>query len=90
VQNQHHPGIIYKFHAPFTKYASCTCEWALQRNFCKHQIVILLTRIDLTTENIIEYYSTYYGTHHGDLKCMFVGSTYLQLDDGASDDEDCN
>ncbi len=32
----------------------------------------------------------YYGTHHGGLKCMFVDSTYLQLDDDALDDEDCN
>jgi hypothetical protein len=46
--------------------------------------------IDLTMENIIEYYGTYYGTHHGGLKCMFVDSTYLQLDDGALDDEDYN
>jgi hypothetical protein len=30
----------------------------------------------------------YYGTHHGGLKCMFVDLTYLQLDDGAFDNED--
>jgi hypothetical protein len=29
VQSQHHLGAIYKIHAPFTEYASCTCEWAL-------------------------------------------------------------
>jgi hypothetical protein len=46
--------------------------------------------IDLTTNNIIEYCSTYYGTHHGGLKCMFVDPTYLQLDDCAFDDENCN
>jgi hypothetical protein len=46
--------------------------------------------IDLTMENIIEYYGTYFGTHHGGLKCMFVDLTYLQLDDGALDDEDYN
>jgi hypothetical protein len=32
----------------------------------------------------------YYGTHRGSLKCMFDDSTYLQLDDGVSDDEVCN
>ncbi len=32
----------------------------------------------------------YYGTHFGGLKCMFANSTYLQLDDGAFDDEDYN
>jgi hypothetical protein len=41
-------------------------------------------------KNIIEYCSTYHGTHHGDLKCMFADLTYLQLDDGVSNDEDCN
>jgi hypothetical protein len=87
VQSQHHYGVTYKIHAPFTKYTSCFCEWALQSKFCKHQIVILLTCIDLT---IIVYCITYYGTHHDDLKCMFTNPTYLQLDYGASDDEGCN
>ncbi len=32
----------------------------------------------------------YYGTHHGGLECMFANLAYLQLDDGAFDDEDCN
>jgi hypothetical protein len=41
-------------------------------------------------ENIIEYCDMYYGTHHDGLKCMFLNSTYLQLDDGAFDDEDYN
>ncbi len=44
----------------------------------------------LTTENIIEYCSTYYGIHRGGLKCMFVDLAYLQLDDGAFDNEDYN
>jgi hypothetical protein len=41
-------------------------------------------------DNIIEYCNTYYGTHCGGLKCMFVDPTYLQLNDGAFDDENCN
>jgi hypothetical protein len=41
-------------------------------------------------ENIIEYCNTSYGMHRGGLKCMFVDSAYLQLDDGASNNEDCN
>jgi hypothetical protein len=41
-------------------------------------------------ENIIEYCGMYYGTHRGGLKCMFVDLRYLQLDDGASNDEDYN
>jgi hypothetical protein len=90
VQSQYHPNVTYNIHGPITKYASCTCEWALRSNFCKHQIVILLMCTNLTTENIIEYCSTYYGIVRGNLKCMFVNSTYLQLDDGVSDDEDYN
>jgi hypothetical protein len=46
--------------------------------------------IDLITKNIIKYCNTYYGSHSGGLKCMFVDLTYLQLDDGASDDENYN
>jgi hypothetical protein len=29
----------------------------------------------------------YYGIHYSGLKCMFVDPTYLQLDNGASDNE---
>jgi hypothetical protein len=77
VQSQHHPSVTYKNHAHFTEYANCTCEWALQGNFYKHQVIILLTCTNLIIENIMEYCGTYYGTHHGGLKCMFVDLTYL-------------
>ncbi len=36
MQSQPHLGVIYNIHALFTKYASCTCEWALHGNLCKH------------------------------------------------------
>jgi hypothetical protein len=62
----------------------------IMRQLCKHQIVVLLTFTNLTTKNIIEYCSMYYGTHHRGLKCMFFDLAYLQLDDGASDNKDCN
>jgi hypothetical protein len=62
----------------------------IAKQLCKHQIVVLLTCIDFIMENIIEYCGMYYGIHHGGLKCMFVDLAYLQLDDGASDNEDCN
>jgi hypothetical protein len=45
---------------------------------------------DFTSENIIEYCGTYFGTHHGGLKSMFANPTYLQLDDGVCDDENYN
>jgi len=90
VWSQQHLGVTYKIHAPFTKYISGTCEWALKGNFYKHQVIILLTYTDLPSKNIIEYYSTYFGIHCGGLKPMFVDLAYLQLDDGAFDDENCN
>jgi len=49
-----------------------------------------LTCTDFTIENIIEYCDRYYGIHHNGFKCMFADLTYLQLDDGVFDDEDCN
>jgi len=55
----------------------------IARQLLQTSIVVLLMCINLTTENIIEYCNTYYGTHCGGLKCMFVDRTYLQLDDGA-------
>jgi hypothetical protein len=90
VRSQHHHGVNYKICTAFIEYTSCTCKWALQGNFCKHQIVVLLTCINPTTSNIIGYCGTYYGTHRGSLKCMFADLGYLQLDDGVSNEEDCN
>jgi hypothetical protein len=49
-----------------------------------------LTCTNPITNNIIEYCGTYYGIHHGGLKCLFVDLTYLQLDDGVFNNEDCN
>ncbi len=48
VQSQQHLNMTYKVPLPFTKYACCTCEWALHGNLCKHQVAIFLTCTDLT------------------------------------------
>lgn len=72
VQNQHHLGVIYNLHAPFVEYASCTCEWALCNNLCKHQIVVFMTCTNLTLDNIIEYCGTWYGTNHNGFKAIFA------------------
>ncbi len=61
VQSQQHHDVIYEIHAPFTKYTSCTCEWALWSNFCNHQIIILLICIDIISKNIIDYYDIILG-----------------------------
>jgi len=50
VQSQQHLDVIYKICAPFTKYTSCIHEWALWSNFCKHQIIIQLICINITSK----------------------------------------
>ncbi len=87
VQNQQHPNMTYKVPFPFTKYVCCTCEWALCRNLCKHQVAIFLTCIGLTKENIIQYCGTWYGSDPGGFVTMFVDPTYLHIYDNESDDE---
>jgi hypothetical protein len=37
-----------KMKYPFTKYSSCTCEWALWGNLCKHQIITILMVIAIS------------------------------------------
>jgi hypothetical protein len=90
VQSQQHHDVIYKIHAPFTKYASCIHEWALWSNFCNHQIIILLICINIISRNIIDYYDIYFGIHRDGLKSMFTSWSYLQFDDCASNNENCN
>jgi hypothetical protein len=55
---------------------------------CKHQVIVLLPSTNLLKENIIEYCGTWLGFNCGGFKAMFINPRYLQLDDGASDDED--
>jgi len=88
VQSQQHPNMTYKVPLPFTKYVCYTCEWALRGNLCKHQVTIFLTCIDLTKENIIQYYGTWYGSDHGGFVAMFANPTYLHIYDNEYDDEE--
>ncbi len=81
VQSQQHPNMTYKVPLPFTKYACCTCEWALRGNLCKHQVAIFLTCINLPKENIIQYCGTWYGFDHGGFTAMFADPTYLHIHD---------
>ncbi len=89
VRSQQHPNMTYKVPLPFTKYVFCTCEWALRGNLCKHQVV-LLTCIDLTKENIIQHYGTWYGYDRGGSVAMFVDPIYLYIYDNESNDEKTN
>ncbi len=56
VRSQCLPNVIYMVKFPFTKIFCWTCEWALRRNMCKHQIVVILTGTDISQEDIIHYY----------------------------------
>jgi hypothetical protein len=48
VRNQHLANVEYKMKSPFIEYSGYTCEWAIRRNFRKHQIVIILMVTDVT------------------------------------------
>jgi hypothetical protein len=53
VRSQCLPNVMYVMKFPFTKIFCYTCEWALRGNMCKHQIVVILTCIDIFQKNII-------------------------------------
>jgi hypothetical protein len=89
VQSQRHPNVIYTVKFPFTEIFCCTCEWALRGNMCKHQIVVILTCIDNSQEDIIHCYGTWYGSHCGGLGHMFANPRHV-LDDMESNDDDEN
>lgn len=85
VWSQKHPNVLYKLQSPFTEYASCTCEWAICGNLCK-QVLVLLTSTNIIQENI-EHCGTWFGSNWEGFQAMYIGLGYLQLDDGASNDE---
>ncbi len=68
---------------PFTKMFCCTCEWALRRNMCKHQILVILTCID-----IIHYCGTWYGSHREGLGHMFADLRHIPNDMESNDDDE--
>ncbi len=86
VWNQHLPNIIYAVKFSSTKIFCCTCEWALRRNMCKHQIVVILTCIDISQEDIIHYCGTWYGSYCGGLGHMFVDPQHIPNDMESNDD----
>jgi len=67
IRSQRLPNVIYAMKFPFTKIFCYTCEWALQGNVHKHQIVVIFTCTDISQEDINHYYGTSYGSHPGRL-----------------------
>jgi hypothetical protein len=53
VRSQHLPNVIYMVKFPFIEMFCCTCEWALRKNMCKHQIMVILTCTNISQEDII-------------------------------------
>ncbi len=87
VRSQRLHNVIYVVKFPFTKIFCCTSEWALWGNMCKHQIMVIFTCIDISQEDIIHYYGTWYRSHHGRLGHMFADPWHI-LDDMESNDDD--
>jgi hypothetical protein len=87
VRSQHLPNIIYAVKFPFVEIFCYTCEWALRRNICKHQIVVILTCTNISQNDIIHYCGTGYESHRGRLGHMFADPRHI-LDDMESNDDD--
>ncbi len=86
VGSQRLSTIIYAMKFSFTKIFCYTCEWALRGNMCKHQIVVILTCTNITHEDIIHYYGTWYGSHCVGLGHMFVDPQTIPDDMESNDD----
>jgi len=87
VRSQCLPNVIYVVKFSFSKIFCCTCEWALQGNMCKHQIVVILTCTNISQKDITHYCGTWYGSHRGGLGHMFADPRHI-LDDMESNDND--
>ncbi len=71
---------------PFIKCFGCTCEWALQGNFCKHQIVIIFIIINVTQKDVIDYCGARFGSNCKGLIAMFVDPKYISNDSNSEND----
>ncbi len=62
---------------PFIECLGCTCEWALQGNFCKHQIVIIFKVTNVTQKDVIDYCGTWFGSNCKGLTTKFANPNYI-------------
>jgi len=80
VQRQCLPNVTYVVKLSFTEISYCTCEWALQGNMCKHQIVVILTCTNITQEDIIHYCGN--GMDHimkGRVTCLWTRDIFQMI-----------
>jgi hypothetical protein len=90
IRNQFLVNVEYKIKYLFTKYLGCTCEWALRRNLCKHQNIIIFMVTDVTQEDVVDYYGTWFRSSHIGLVAMFVDPKYIIDDSYFKDDCEAN
>ncbi len=57
-------------------------------NMCKHQIAVILTCTNISQEDIIHYYRTWYGSHCGRLGHMFADPRHIPNDMESNDDDE--
>jgi hypothetical protein len=88
IRSQHLPNVIYAMKFPFIEIFCCTCEWALQGNMYKHQIVVILTCRNISQEDIIHYCGTWYGSHRGRLGHVFANPRHIPNDMESNDDDE--
>ncbi len=88
IQNQCFPNVIYMMKFPFIEIFCCTCEWALRKNMCKHQIVVIITCTNISQEDIIHHCGTWYGSHHERLGHMFADPQHIPNDMESNDDDE--
>jgi hypothetical protein len=67
-------------------------EWAIQKNFCKHQIIIIIILMvtDVTQEDVIDYCGTWFGSYREGLATMFVDPKYILDDSDSENDGEAN
>ncbi len=80
VWSQRLPNVIYTVKFPFTKIFCYICEWALQGNMCKHQIVVILRCINISQKDIIHYCGTWYRSHpRGLVTCLWTHDIFQMI-----------
>ena len=87
VQSTKDATIWYKVSVTCTEYACCNCEWSIRGNFCKHQVTIL-NFFGISTNIIIEFSGTWYGTNLGGVISMFGACNIPDVEDAFSELED--
>ena len=88
VHSQSALGRWYGILDPYTKYTSCSCEWAIRGNMCKHQLAVIKSSTDISWDDMLEFLGTYYGSLRGGLEAMFEHNVPIDPFEDLDGDED--